>query len=151
MFFFFFFFFFVVFLMCTYTVRSYLALSAETKERTLNACSKLHSLLTLNVPYHVWCMAPSSMRRHFLFSFMRFHAFWLVEIFHLFPSETKPSDAPPITKTCLYNFDPLKPHLYILKLGFTGVYIIFLLSAQRHRLWVLLRTASLTPLNPTFI
>ena len=31
-----------------------------------------------------------------------------------------------ITKTCLYNFDPLKPHFYILKLGFTGVYIFFL-------------------------
>ena len=35
-----------------------------------------------------------------------------------------------ITKTCLYNFDPLKPHFYIVKLGFTGVYIIFLISAQ---------------------
>ena len=34
-----------------------------------------------------------------------------------------------ITKICLYNFDPLKPHFYILKLGFTGVYIIFLISA----------------------
>ena len=34
------------------------------------------------------------------------------------------------TKTCLYNFDPLKPHFYIVKLGFTGVYIIFLISAQ---------------------
>ena len=32
-----------------------------------------------------------------------------------------------ITKTCLYNFDPLKPHFYIVKLGFTGVYIIFLI------------------------
>ena len=32
----------------------------------------------------------------------------------------------PITKTRLYNFDPLKPHFYIVKLGFTGVYIIFL-------------------------
>ena len=31
-----------------------------------------------------------------------------------------------ITKTYLYNFDPLKPHFYIVKLGFTGVYIIFL-------------------------
>ena len=30
----------------------------------------------------------------------------------------------------LYNFDPLKPHFYIEKLGFTGVYIIFLISAQ---------------------
>ena len=47
-----------------------------------------------------------------------------------------------ITKTRLYNFDPLKPHFYIVKLGFTGVYIIFLISAQKHRLWVLVRTAS---------
>ena len=35
-----------------------------------------------------------------------------------------------ITKTYLYNFDPLKPHFYIVKLGFLGVYIIFLISAQ---------------------
>ena len=35
-----------------------------------------------------------------------------------------------ITKTYLYNFDPMKPHFYIVKLGFTGVYIIFLISAQ---------------------
>ena len=47
-----------------------------------------------------------------------------------------------ITKTCLYNIDPLKPHFYIVKLGFTGVYIIFLISAQKHRLWVRVRTAS---------
>ena len=32
-----------------------------------------------------------------------------------------------ITKTYLYNLDPLKPHFYIVKLGFTGVYIIFLI------------------------
>ena len=30
-----------------------------------------------------------------------------------------------ITKTCLYNFDFLKLHFYTVKLGFTGVYIIF--------------------------
>ena len=30
-----------------------------------------------------------------------------------------------ITKTCLCNFDPLKPHFYIVKLVFTGVCIIF--------------------------
>ena len=35
-----------------------------------------------------------------------------------------------ITKTCLYNFDPLKPHFYIVKLGFAEVYITFLISAQ---------------------
>ena len=37
-----------------------------------------------------------------------------------------------ITKTCLYNFDPLKPHFYIVKLEFTGIYIIFLISSQKH-------------------
>ena len=37
-----------------------------------------------------------------------------------------------ITKTYLYNFDPLKPPFYIVKLGFTGVCII-LISAQKHR------------------
>ena len=35
-----------------------------------------------------------------------------------------------ITKTCQYNVDPHKPHFYIVKLGFTGVYFIFLISAQ---------------------
>ena len=41
-----------------------------------------------------------------------------------------------ITKTCLYNFYPFKPRFYIVKLGFTGVYIIFLISAHTHRLWI---------------
>ena len=44
-----------------------------------------------------------------------------------------------ITKTCLYNFDHLKPLFYLVKLGFTGVYIIFLISAQKHRFRVLVR------------
>ena len=51
--------------------------------------------------------------------------------------------SPYTRKTCLYNFDPLKPHFYIVKLGFTGVYVNFLISAQKCRLWVLVRTASL--------
>ena len=43
-------------------------------------------------------------------------------------------------KTYIYNFDPLKPHFYIVKLGFTGLYIIFLIIAQKqilntHNLW----------------
>ena len=45
----------------------------------------------------------------------------------------------PITKTRLYNFHPLTPHFYIVKLGFTGVYFIVLISAQKHRLWVLVK------------
>ena len=42
-------------------------------------------------------------------------------------------------ETCLYSFDPLKPHFYTVKLGFTGVYINF---CSKHRLWVLAKTAS---------
>ena len=45
------------------------------------------------------------------------------QLFHLFTCTN-------ITKTYLYNFDPLKSHFYIVKLGFTGVYIIFLISAK---------------------
>ena len=37
-----------------------------------------------------------------------------------------------ITKTCLYNFDPLKAHFYMIKLGFTGVYIIFSLFLLKN-------------------
>ena len=40
-----------------------------------------------------------------------------------------------ITKTRLYNFEPLKPHFYIVKLGFTGLYIIFLISAKNIDYW----------------
>ena len=32
------------------------------------------------------------------------------------------------TKICLYNFDPIKTHLYILKLGFTRVFFLYLLK-----------------------
>ena len=37
----------------------------------------------------------------------------------------------------------------MVKLGFTGVYIIFLVSAQKHGLWVLVRTASEAVLTST--
>ena len=37
-----------------------------------------------------------------------------------------------ITKTCLHNFDPLKPHIYLVKLGFTVVYIIFFLFLLKN-------------------
>ena len=35
-----------------------------------------------------------------------------------------------ITNTYLYNFDPLKPHFYIVKLGFTGYTLFFLFLLQ---------------------
>ena len=52
-----------------------------------------------------------------------------------------------LTKTRLYSFDPLQPHFYIIKLWFTWVCISFLISAQKHRLWVLVRTALLRSSN----
>ena len=47
-----------------------------------------------------------------------------------------------IIKTYLHNFNHLKTPLLYSKLGFTGVYIIFLTSAQKHIFWVLVWTAS---------
>ena len=47
-----------------------------------------------------------------------------------------------ITKASPCNEYPLTPHFYIVKLGFTGVYIFFLIFAPKQRLWVLVRTAS---------
>ena len=47
-----------------------------------------------------------------------------------------------ITKTYPYNSDPLKPHFYVVKLGFTGVYVIFSYFCSKHRLCVFVRTAS---------
>ena len=44
-----------------------------------------------------------------------------------------------ITKTRLYNFDPIKPHFYI---GLQEYTLFFLISTQKHRLWVLVKTAS---------
>ena len=35
-----------------------------------------------------------------------------------------------ITQTCPCNEDPFTPHFYIVKLGFTGVYIFFLFLLQ---------------------
>ena len=62
----------------------------------------------------------------------------------------------PITKTRLYNYNPLQPHFYTVKL-FTGVYIMFLIlkkkknkkKTKKHRLWVLVRTALTNLTEPT--
>ena len=62
----------------------------------------------------------------------------LMSVFGINTTDTCPC----ITKTRLYSFDPSKPHFYTVKLGFRGVNINFLISAQKHGLWVLVRTAS---------
>ena len=52
-------------------------------------------------------------------------------------------------KTYFYKSDSLKPHFNIVKLGFTGVYI-FLISAQKQRLCILIKTASASTHNLCF-
>ena len=47
-----------------------------------------------------------------------------------------------IMQTCPCNVYPLTPNFYIAKLGCTGVYNL-LIFALNHRLWVLVRNASL--------
>ena len=59
----------------------------------------------------------------FIYLFFFFFFFFLLNSKHTFKSII-------ITKTSLYNFDPLKPHFYIVKLWCTGVYVIFLISVQ---------------------
>ena len=49
-----------------------------------------------------------------------------------------------IMQTSPCNEYPLTPHFYIVKLGFTGVYIFFLIFALKHRSLVHVRTASLS-------
>ena len=54
---------------------------------------------------------------------------------HLFTEAIKGSlrrSPDTITKTRLYNADPHQPHFYIAKLGFIGVYVNFLISAQKQ-------------------
>ena len=47
-----------------------------------------------------------------------------------------------IRKTCPCNEYPLKPHFYTEKTGVYRGMPIFLTFAPKHRLWVLVRTAS---------
>ena len=47
-----------------------------------------------------------------------------------------------IMLTGLSNVNTPTPHFYIVNMGFTRVYV-FLIFALKHRLWVLIRTASM--------
>ena len=53
-------------------------------------------------------------------SLIRGFAVHLKTLHHWLPTECPAKTD--ITKTCLYNFDPHKPHFHIVKLAFTGVY-----------------------------
>ena len=97
-------------------------------------CQQTHNVLSTNVemtlcvcsePRPFYVALPSRRRRNDVILTL-----WVFTTELLLPTMYY------ITKTYLYNFDPLKPHFYIVKLGFRGVYIIFLISAQKHRLWV---------------
>ena len=81
-----------------------------------------HPVFLLSVPRRLFCYSSS------LYLRLSFHTR------HLFRPYF-------ITKTYLYNFDPLKPHFYIVKIGFTGVNIFFFYFCSKLRLCVLVRTA----------
>ena len=59
-----------------------------------------------------------------------FGIYWNIEPYSLWNIRKKCHLVYIITKTYLYNIEPLQPYFYIVKLGFTGVYIIFLNSVQ---------------------
>ena len=59
----------------------------------------------------------------FIFLVVRFSIYKAVPLLQFFIVCTSVIS---ITKTYLYNFDPLKPHFYTVNLGFTRVYIFFL-------------------------
>ena len=84
-----------------------------------------HSLrLTHEETLHPWLSKMSPMNILLRFIILRMH-----RLIWIFVRRTcvKVCFQTFITKTRPYNFDPLKPHFYLVKLGFTGVYIIFLI------------------------
>ena len=81
----------------------------------------------------------------FLFLFLRSSSFFgCLGKAALFCCGTLGLGSPYTMQTRPCNVDPHTPHFYIVKLGFTGVYIFFLIFALKHRLWVLVRTASVS-------
>ena len=112
----------------TYTFANCVAPGERIRnERLLTSCL----ICIYNVCHFIFIYLFVFIIFFFFLPILRAHI-WIYTVYHS------------ITKTYLYNFDPLKPHFYIVhvKLGFTGVNIIFLISAQKHTLWVLVRTAS---------
>ena len=45
--------------------------------------------------------------------------------------------------TCQFDKEPLETHFYIVKLGFTGLYFIFLILAQNRNCWYFLEPPQL--------
>ena len=72
----------------------------------------------------VTCLPSAVSDQSYQLSSVRYSFQWTTEHCTLLQADL--CAATDIMKACLYNFDPLKPHFYIVKLGFTGVYIIFL-------------------------
>ena len=128
----------------------------STEKNIIINATKYKNKLTKTVQFYLirqlWKSFRSDFRGLFFFLlFLHFYSFDLYlllhmcctvrieALYHILTAKTLVTWATTreninITKTSLYNFDPLKPYFYIVKLGCTGVYIIFLISAQKHRL-----------------
>ena len=85
-----------------------------------------------NVPYHILAIDDSDQSA---LSVQSNIDFLCLSVHSTIPNDSTHHQA-------YINLTSLKPHFYIVKLGFTGVYIIFLILLKKHRLWVLVRTAS---------
>ena len=109
--------------------------NTNTKLISSRGCHNNLTLITLSKLFS---------RRHFEIVFFLFFFFFF--FFWALKSRTVYLNVHPAIltsrKRAYIILTPLNPTFYIVKLEFTGVYIIFLISAQKLILWVLVRTAS---------
>ena len=115
--------------------------AASTIKSSGASCSKL-AMSIVNVLLELWSL---NMPYMLLFLLENVSSFCIAKATHIFFSNhtceldiviTRHHENIPIW------FWPPQTHFYVVKLGFTGVYIIYIISGQKHRLWALIRTAS---------
>ena len=104
---------------------------ADILIRPLSILEPGHSILCTQRRFRSLCTFAQSDRNPRLAQFSVFFffcfCFWTkgAKFLH---ADSKKKD--PSRKHAYIYFDPIKPHFYIVKLGFTGVYIFFLISAS---------------------
>ena len=109
---------------------------------------KQHACSVLSIIYIAWDKRGIRIFFFSLFLHKNIHCEYSLEALHggasavptIYFLWTNPKQNPS-RKHAYIMLTPLNHHFYIVKMGFTGVYIIVLISAQKHRLWVLVRTA----------
>ena len=80
------------------------------------------------------CLCNLSLHFFFFFFFFCFFLFCLFVCFFFFLSTTSVGLVIIHQEKCPYNIYPFLPHFYIEKLGFAGVYPIFLIFAPKTQI-----------------